>query len=168
MAEPQPNAFDPTPWLRRPKLELVEIFALMRGKDPTDSKGISRIQLPLLRALKIEIDGGELHAGRFEGGRVFLRSYIHCENLVGFVSPRKDDPVWSSETSEIDLWGFCRHWADVCEVTFPSPRSAPFAVNESGLPTNAEIDDALGEAPAAAEAVDPEIVEKLRALGYID
>ena len=119
MAESQLKEFDPTPWLRRPALELVEIFALMRGQDPTYSKGIGSMQAPLLRALKIAIDGGELPAGRLENERAFLRSYIRYGDLGGFISPRKDDLVWSSENSETNLWKFYQRWAEVRGVELP-------------------------------------------------
>ena len=108
--------FDPNLYLVRDALEIREIFALMRGKNPTNSTGPSADQGPLFWALKIAIDGGELPAGRLENGRASLHSYIGFKALGKFVKPRKDDLVWSSEVPNTDLWRFYQRWDEAWKV----------------------------------------------------
>ena len=106
----KPKEFDPNLYLIRDSLEILEIFALMRGKDPAISKSYSVEQGPQFRALKIAIDGGELPTGRLENGRASLHSYIGFKDFGKFVKSRKDDLVWSSGMPNTDFWRFCQRW----------------------------------------------------------
>ena len=112
----KPKEFDPNLYLIRDSLEILEIFALMRGKDPAISKRYSVEQGPQFRALKIAIDGGELPTGRLENGRASLHSYLGFKVFGKFVKSRKDDLVWSSGMPNTDFWRFYQRWDEAWKV----------------------------------------------------
>ena len=100
-----PAKFDPASWLEQEYLRINDIFALLRGKNPTDSRGPSKDQDPQLQALKAAIDAGELVATREKDGFAYLRTAIKFSNAIAFIEAHKSDPGWKW------FYEFCRRWA---------------------------------------------------------
>jgi hypothetical protein len=94
-AQKNPDKLYRETWLQKDRLDLRDLFPLLRGKDPTMSaRKPLQDQHPHFTQIKAAIDSGELPGSRTQHGRAFLQTTILFCDALTFSMTVENDPGW--------------------------------------------------------------------------